>query len=201
VSIASFGNKVFRVSSNYIYTFDELNISGELETETQDVAKKKPSTYIKGPGLESMSFSIELDQQFGINVRNEIDSWSNIRDTGIPCYFILGNKPLRGCKWLLKSCEIEDKKIDSKGQITKANIKLSFEEFVRPGAYSQSKVGQKVAKAKKSAAKKNDASKTKKSAVPQRVNINSLINGSDKAAKTRNNPNASKAVQKGAKKK
>ena len=58
--IGSFANKVFKVSSNHLYTFDEFTMSGELKVDEQEVDNSKPSSYIKGPGLDKVSLNILL---------------------------------------------------------------------------------------------------------------------------------------------
>jgi hypothetical protein len=176
--IAIFGAKSFSVSSNKIYTFDGFKLSGDIQTESQDLDGKKPSTYIKGPGLENISFTILLDSRFGINVRQEIDEWRAIRDAAVQQNFILGGKPVSQNKWLLKNVSVDAKNIDANGNITKAALELSFEEFVRLGS-------KQVAKSDSpgvSGSSNSDFSK--------------LIT-EDKSGK-RNNPNATYAVASGA---
>ncbi|WP_054749593.1 phage tail protein [Ruminiclostridium josui] len=102
MAIAAFANKTFQVSSKKIYTFDEFSTGTALQTEKQDVAGKKPSTYIKGPDLDTMSFTIPLSITFGNNVLYEYDSWKAIMAAQKAYRFILGNKPVGG-KWLLTS--------------------------------------------------------------------------------------------------
>ncbi len=136
MAIASFRNKIFTVNSNKIYTFSDLEYSSNYETETQDVEGKKPSTYKKGSGLNTMSFSIKLDASFKVNPRKEITDWENIKGTGTPYPFILGNKALGSNKWLLTEVSASDMIIDNTGKILSANLSLKFDEYVRPGTKS-----------------------------------------------------------------
>ncbi|WP_024831598.1 phage tail protein [Ruminiclostridium josui] len=191
MAIAAFANKTFQVSSKKIYTFDEFSTGTALQTEKQDVAGKKPSTYIKGPDLDTMSFTIPLSITFGNNVLYEYDSWKAIMAAQKAYRFILGNKPVGG-KWLLTSVALSDTIIDKKGTMTKAKLQLQFEEYVRAGAASASKSSTSTkSKSKKSTSK--GVSQSDKNI------LNSLISG-EKASQKRNNTNASAAVSKGAKK-
>jgi hypothetical protein len=131
--IATFGKKVFGVSSSKVYTFAGFSFGGSLDTETQEKIGDKPSTYIKGGSLDNLSFDIPLRVDFGMNVRQQIEDWQAIKDAAKPYQFILGNKPLGNNKWLLKSVNVTDTGIDAGGQILKATLKLEFEEFVRVG--------------------------------------------------------------------
>jgi hypothetical protein len=184
--IAVFGKKVFSVSNKKIHTFSELAWSGELLTEAQEKVGSKPSTYIKGLNLDSLSFSIQLKSIFGMDVRREIESWEEIKLDAEPAIFVLGTKPLGQNKWLLKSTSVSDTIIDNRGRITAAVIKLDFEEYVRNGTSGNSK---------------KTAKKSSKKAPAVAVNIapSNYINSVNKGDKKRSNLNASNAVAKGKK--
>jgi hypothetical protein len=141
MAIASFSKKVFSVSGNKIYTFSGLQYSSSYATEDQDVEGKKPSTYKKGPGLNTMDFSVKLDAAFKINPKKEINDWESIKDTGIPYVFILGNKSFGKNKWLLVDVSASDMNIDNVGNILSANLSLKFTEYVRSGAKNSSSSG------------------------------------------------------------
>jgi len=138
MAIASFGKKIFSVTGNKIYTFDGLQYSSSYETEIQNVEGKKPSTYKKGPGLNSMDFSVKLDAAFKVNPRKEINDWERIKDAEIPYVFILGNKAFGQNKWLLVDVSASDMDIDNAGNILSANLSLKFTEYVRSGTKASS---------------------------------------------------------------
>jgi Phage protein U len=133
MAIATFGNKVFQVSASKMYTFNEFQYSSSLQTEKQDVLERKPSTYNKGPDLDSMSFKIHLDAMFGVNPRAEMESWISIMNEGIAYPFILGGKPLGSSKWLLVSVGESNVNIDNAGKILGIDIDLKFDEYVSAG--------------------------------------------------------------------
>lgn len=178
MSIAVFGTKTFSVSSSKVITFDDLSLSGELQVDTQEVDKQKPSTYIKGPGLEKISFIVSLKASLGVDVRAEIDSWRAIRDAGIPQVFSIGGKPISKNKWLLISAEVSEASINAAGQFVSAKLNLSFEEFVRFGKKEDQKSGGGAAKSKTKSPKSIDYYR-------------------DRDSKKRSNPNANKAVADG----
>jgi hypothetical protein len=133
VPIATFQKKIFQVSTNSKYPLDGLGWSSSLNTESQEKLKSKPSTYIKGETLSTLSFTIPLRADLGINVRKEIDAWQAILSKQSPDYFILGKKPIGKNKWLLKSVDVSDTEIDGRGFLRKATLKLDLEEYVRAG--------------------------------------------------------------------
>lgn len=146
MQLAVFGPKVFSVSQNKIYSFNEFSISGSINKESQERDGKKPATYIKGLGLESFSLSIPLTRQKNIDVRAEFNSWRSIRDTKIPYYFLLGGKPLIPNKFILESVELSDVTISPSGIILKATIQLKFEEFAASGVKENSKSAKQAKK-------------------------------------------------------
>ncbi|AYO30260.1 hypothetical protein D2962_06185 [Biomaibacter acetigenes] len=176
--IAVFANKTFQVNSQKIYTFDDLTMNSSLETEKQDAANKKPSTYIKGPDLYTMSFSIPLDVSMGVNVRNEYGAWKALVEAGKPYPFILGGIPLGANKWLLKSASLNNTVIDSNGNILSGTIQLEFEEYVRPGSAQASK-----------STKKTSTSYAPGISLPKVSGNINLLGSSDKADIKRSNPN------------
>lgn len=182
--IAVFYNKTFQVSSNKVYTFDGLSLSSSLQTDKQDAAGKKPSTYVKGPDLDTMGFNIPLRSSLGINVKAEYESWKAIEESGIAYPFILGGKPVGINKWLLKSVSLNNTdEIDSTGNIKSGMLQLQFEEYVRPGS-----------------AQANQTSTSKSSAPAVKVNkINPKIDllASNKAAVKRRNGNVFAALTEG----
>ena len=134
MEIAIFASKSFQVSSNRLYTFDEFSTGCSIDTETQDAAGGKPSTYIKGPGLDSMQFNIPLKTSMGINVRDEYESWKDIMEKSAAYPFILGGKPLGRNKWLLKKVDLSNLEFDFRGNILSGSLQLQFDEYVRPGS-------------------------------------------------------------------
>jgi phage protein U len=134
MAIASFSSKVFQVNSNKMYTFQEFQYTSSLQTDKQDVAGSKPSTYNKGPDLDSMSFKLVLDVAFGVNPRKEWDSWKAIMNSGMAYPFILGGRALGSYKWLLTSVSPSNVVLDGKGNILSLELDLKFDEFVRAGS-------------------------------------------------------------------
>ncbi|KNF08561.1 hypothetical protein CLPU_6c00470 [Gottschalkia purinilytica] len=167
--IASFATKVFSVSQKRIYTLDEISRTGALNIEEQEVDGQKPSTYIKGPGLDEFSFTIPFVRQSGLSIGKEIEDWMNIRNMARPHMFILGNSPISNNKYLLVNVSVSDVVLDSKGNYVRAKVELQFKEFVRYGAKKEETTGTGVDSKKekkrenKNAKKAKTDSKTKKS--------------------------------------
>lgn len=136
--IAVFGSKIFQITADKIYTFSDFQYNSTLQTEKQDADGKKPSTYNKGPGLDSLGLKIRLSVDLGLNPRVEMGEWLAIKDDSIAYPFILGGVPFRPNKWLLVDVQASDEVFDNQGGMLAVILVLKFDEYVRPGSASES---------------------------------------------------------------
>ena len=153
--IAVFGSKVFQVTDSKTLTFSDFQYGSTLETEKQDAAGKKPSTYNKGPGLDSLSIKIRLSVDLGLNPRKELGEWLAIKDAGIAYPFILGKTPFRPNKWLLVDIQASEEVIDGFGNVLALTLNLKFDEYVRPGSQQTKSTAKTSKKATKVLVVKN----------------------------------------------
>lgn len=157
MALGGFAGKLFEVSSNKIYTFDEYSKSFTLNVESQEVDGDKPSTYIKGKGLQNPSFSIKLRQSTSIDVNTEIEDWGRICEAGEPYMLFLGDNPVATNKFLLKKVDVSDTKFFG-GKLVGATLKLEVEEYVRAGVKKESGTSdESKSKKSKSSKAKSDA--------------------------------------------
>lgn len=160
-TVGSFASKSFTTSYNHFYTFDELSMNSDLKIEEQEVEGSKPSTYIKGQGLDKIAFSIIIIKQKNIDVKNEIDSWNKIKNAKVPYSLILGNKNMSSNKFILTNVDASEIKISPKGEFLKAKLQLQFSEFVRAGKKKEeSSSGSGTSKTSKTTKKRNSSKKT-----------------------------------------
>lgn len=147
--VGKFGPKTFEVSKNRICTFRDFSVSGELEVSSEEAAKKKPATTVKGPGLLKIGFEVPLLAAAGISVQSEIDSWMAVKDAGKDYPFILCGKAVSLYGFLLTNCAASDyviSKVSGAPVLVSAVLKLEFTEYLPPG------VGSSGSKKKKSSA-------------------------------------------------
>lgn len=137
--IGAFGGKVFQVSSQMVSTFADLSLDTAIDTENTSVDGGKPKTTVKGLKLDSMSFSITLSDRW-INVRDELEAWRKLCESGIPQIFVIGGSPLGDNKWLLLSSSAKDFDIDGTGKMRRAVLDLSFQEYATAKAADKSGV-------------------------------------------------------------
>ncbi|WP_049043320.1 phage tail protein [Clostridium sporogenes] len=133
MAIAVWGPMVFSVSLNRVYPFDDFSLSSSVDTEEQEREGCKQSTYIKGLNLDEIGFSIPLIKQRRVNIRSEIINWLNTQNRRVPYMLIINNKPVTSSKFLLTSVKVSNTIFDKKGDYIRANIEVTFKEFVRKG--------------------------------------------------------------------
>ena len=148
MSLGAFGDKVFEVSQNRIYTFDDLGVDESLNVEMQETEGGKPATYVKGLNAMNISFSILLFAQY-CNVQQEIDWWFKKMRSQIPEYLTLGNKTYGTAKMLLQSVSVGDYVIAANGLYLKAVLSLTFSEYTKRG-YKKDDSSKSSTKKKKS---------------------------------------------------
>ncbi|NFO15170.1 hypothetical protein FDB34_13380 [Clostridium botulinum] len=158
MSLGGFAGKLFEVSQNKIYTFDEDSNEIAVNIEEQEVDGSKPSTYIKGMALETVSFNIILRQSSSIDVETEIDDWKKICASMSACYLFLGNNTVSSYPFLLIGINFSDKKYLGSGKLVQCTMKLTFKEYVRAGVKKEEGT---TTSSKKKESKSNKASKKK----------------------------------------
>ncbi len=136
MKVATYGEKVFAVSSNKIYTFDSLSRTAGYNVEEQDNGTGKPKLKKKAPKLETMTFNIKLKAD-SVNVRAEIKSWISM--VGESHYFILGKDKYGTNKWKLIDVNVSDHEIILGGNFKEAVLSLSFEEDPAPSKSNSAK--------------------------------------------------------------
>lgn len=131
--LAVFGKKVFEIKPGKILTFDGMQYGTSLETEKQDAAGQKPSTYIKGPGLDTLSITTQAKLQLGVDPITEMAEWRAVMQAKKPQYLVIGGRPFGQNQWLLVDVQMSDTTLDGGARITECTLSLKFDEWVRPG--------------------------------------------------------------------
>ena len=130
--IASFGSKVFEVSTNKIYTPSDISLSESLSYETQERSGDKPAIYVKALGALSQSLTVKLDARW-VDVQQEYTWWLVKMRTAVPETLYLGTRAWGAGKALLTQVDLSDIVIAGNGSYLSATLSLSFIEYVAAG--------------------------------------------------------------------
>ncbi|WP_339815082.1 phage tail protein [Paenibacillus sp. FSL R5-0928] len=90
--IGSLGPVVFVVSEGAIRTIDEFRRDTSGRWAQHDIIGKKPKKEWLGPGIDSVSFSVQLDARLGLNPRKELDRLTELERAGKALPLIIGRR-------------------------------------------------------------------------------------------------------------
>lgn len=129
--IGYFGSERFEVSDKKILTFSNFKRTTAGRYETFDRIGQKPLTEMTGPGLATVSFSVDLKASLGVDPRTVLDHWQQLADAGMVDVLVVGNKLVGKNKWLLKSADETWPTLNGNGRVLSATMDLAFEEYVQ----------------------------------------------------------------------
>lgn len=129
--LAVFGSIVFQVSDDLIHTFKNFSRKEESRWTSHDRVQLKPALEYLGPGIGSVSFDIQLSAALGVNPRKELDQLVRMERSGEVHTFVIGNKPIGVQKWAMRGVSQNWEKLDDKGNVLKASVSITLEEYVR----------------------------------------------------------------------
>lgn len=119
------GIKTWQVSPSYIMDFDGFSTGYELNAESNTAVEGSPLSNKRGMKKKTLSFSSNLVDVLGIDVRAEFESWESwIGLTGI---LKIGGKKF-GPSWLLTAVKPSEVNIDTSGRFRSMKLTYSFEE-------------------------------------------------------------------------
>lgn len=170
-TIGSLGSLItFEVSDKKILTFKDLQVNASGSWSYHDIISKKPRSEFNGAELKDSSFSIVLSAEHGVKPRETMDKIVKAVESGQVMPFTLGGKVI-GSNWIIKSNSGMYDIVMNKGEVAKATVKITLEEYVVSASKKASKKNIKTTK-KKSSKKKKSTSKKKKYKVGDIVTFN-----------------------------
>lgn len=128
--IGYYGDIVFEISDSRILTFSDFQRSSTSRWAKHEVIGKKPTSEFLGPDLDTISFTVTLNGQYGVRPREEMDRWLIKVRNGKAETLVIGNKALGVDKWVVKSVSQMWEVIFSKGEVLKGKIDIELEEYV-----------------------------------------------------------------------
>lgn len=129
--IVGYLNDIPFVASRFIVrTFSGFSRDGEGRWEEHALIGQKPVLEFVGPGTESISFSMMLRGDQGIDPITEIEKLAALRDSGTPFPLVIGDKPVGEHFWVLKSLSHEVTFWDKQGNAVSINASVTLSEYV-----------------------------------------------------------------------
>ena len=119
------GTKTWQVSPSRIIDFEGFSTGFELNAENNAAIEGAPLSNQRGLKKKTLSFSSNIVDALGIDVRKEFESWESW--IGLTGTLKIGGKKF-GPSWLLTSVKPSDVKIDDSGRFRSMKLTYSFEE-------------------------------------------------------------------------
>lgn len=127
--IGSLGDLVFSVSDNTVKTFDKMSWDFSADYATHDRHIKADLLEYKGPGIETISFSMVLSVFLGVNPLKEIKKLRKMVRKGYAERLVIGGKVYGSYKWVMQKGTVDFQRFDNKGNLWAAKIKVTLKEY------------------------------------------------------------------------
>lgn len=124
--IGYMGDVVFVVSDDYLLTPSNLQRSASSRWAQHDLILSKPVSQFTGPGLEEISFDLQLIESMGVDPLKQLQTLRRMRDTGAVFPLIIGGRPVTQNYWRIDSLSEGSNFYSASGKLiqTKVNVKL-----------------------------------------------------------------------------
>ena len=127
--IAQWGDIVFSVNSDKIFSFRNMKYSYAGRWTTHNISGCTPLSEFLGPDLDELSMEVVLDTELGVDPRSAMEAFKTAAKRGTVASFYIGGKKLSDNRWILKSGSEQWDKIWNNGVLTKATAQLTFQEY------------------------------------------------------------------------
>lgn len=125
--IGSFGKVYFSTSDRRVQNFIDLKRNSTARYANHEVINSKPKSEFLGPGLDTLSFSMELSVFNGVSPMGVINQFRTFIRKGKTSNFILGGRNFGQYKMtsLSEAYDI----VTNRGTVMSAKVDISLEEY------------------------------------------------------------------------
>ena len=128
MAIGYFGNVVFKTSDKRILSFKDFKLTASGDWGEHKRIGKKSEWEFLGANSKKVSFVIELNANYGVNPRKQIDKLMSYAEKGKISPLVIGEKKV-GNKWKTINVSSSWDHIMSGGELVKASVTLTIEEY------------------------------------------------------------------------
>ena len=119
---------IFEASSDLVRTFSELQQKNSARYAEHEVIGKKPLLEVLGPGLEEISFKLQLMSSLGVKPDEEVKVLQEMRDAGEVGQLIFGE--IKIGKFVIVDLSQQEGPRDRHGAPTWIEVELTIKEYV-----------------------------------------------------------------------
>ena len=128
--IGSFGDIIFETSDQRILTFTGMKLDAIGRWADHDRIGAKPMPEFIGPGLQSVSFTVDLNGNLGVKPREEMGLWLEYAESGFAEYLIINTTPLGSDMWIVKSVSQAWGMVLNAGELFSGKIDVTLGEYI-----------------------------------------------------------------------
>lgn len=128
--IGAFGDVIFETSDNRILNFSGFTRATSSRYATHEIIGKKPRTEFVGPSLDIITFTINLNGNNNVKIRDEMNRWIIMAREGIAETLVIGTKAIGVDKWVVKDVSEAWDTIFNQGELFSGKIDVTLEEYL-----------------------------------------------------------------------
>lgn len=130
-TIGSWGTVVvFSTSESKILTFDSFTRTVSSTWATHSRIGKKDQTEFLRPGLQKVTFTMELNALYGVRPRTILDTLAKAVEAGTVNTLVIGGKKVGANKWKITDTSEAWDIILNEGSLVKAKVNVTMEEYL-----------------------------------------------------------------------
>ncbi len=128
--VGLFGDIRFRVSDSRVLTFRNFKKEISADWNSMERIGQKPLLEFGGPKLQTISFEITLDASLGVTPKIMLGRLERMAEGGEAYDLVIGKKRIGSYPWVITKCSQAWNVILRKGEIYRATVTLSLQEYV-----------------------------------------------------------------------
>lgn len=131
MAIGSWGTAlVFSVSDETVKTFSNLKRTISSSWATHSRIGKKDQVEFLRPGLQKITFNMELNAMLGVRPRAMLELLERCVEKGTVNTFVVGGKRVGSHRWRITSTSEEWDILLNKGELVRASVSVTMEEYL-----------------------------------------------------------------------
>jgi len=125
-----YGKVIFETSDKRIMNFSGFTRSVSSNFADHQVIGGKAKTEYISPGLDTLTFAIDLNGNYGVKPRDEMNIWVDLARRGNAETMAINGKPLGVDKWIVTSVSQAWGTLMKNGELFSGKIDVTLKEYV-----------------------------------------------------------------------
>ncbi|WP_100406679.1 phage tail protein [Bacillus solitudinis] len=128
--IGFYGDIIFESNDKRILTFQGFQRETQSRWAKHDVIGRKPASEFIGPDLDTVSFTVNLNGNYGVKPREEMERWLRKCRSGTVEVLVIGTRVLGVDKWKVSSVSQMWNVVMNRGEVFSGSVDIELEEYV-----------------------------------------------------------------------